>query len=98
MKYTDEYVATALKLSDEIGVQRASEVLGIHHSTLGRWRLKRKNGKMPACMPIPVGQLLQRIREMEQENVALRQTNLLLIEAINVSAGGQQGNSSAATH
>lgn len=98
MKYTDEYVATALKLSDEIGVQRASEVLGINHSTLGRWRLKRKNGKIPACMPIPVGQLLRRIRELEQENAALRQTNSLLVEAINVSVGGQQSNPATAAH
>lgn len=88
--YTNEYKAAALKLSDEIGIKRASAELGISYYTIGNWRRERKAGKQFACSSISVGQFVQRIRELEQENTTLRQTNKLLLEALTVSSGEQQ--------
>lgn len=40
-RYTREFRAQAIKLSDEIGVKKAAEQLGVVYSTLADWR---KNG------------------------------------------------------
>ena len=51
MTYTKEFKEEALKLSDEIGVQKAASQLGLPYYTLSGWRNKRKadlkNPKIP---------------------------------------------------
>ena len=42
MMYTKEFKEEALKLSDEIGVKKAAEQLGLPYYTLSSWRNKRK--------------------------------------------------------
>ena len=41
MKYSKEFKEEALKLSDEIGVKKAAQQLGIQYYTLSDWRTKR---------------------------------------------------------
>ena len=41
MKYSKEFKEEALKLSDEIGVKKAAQQLGIQYYTLSDWRSKR---------------------------------------------------------
>ena len=43
MKYDNSFKLEALKLSDEIGVRRAAEQLGIPYYTLADWRNIRKS-------------------------------------------------------
>ena len=43
MKYSKEFKEEALKLSDEIGVKKASTQLGLHYYTLAEWRKNRKS-------------------------------------------------------
>ncbi len=38
MNYDNEFRQEALKLSDEIGVKKASELLGVPYYTLSAWR------------------------------------------------------------
>ena len=42
VKYSKEFKEQALLLSDEIGVKKAAEPLGINYSTLADWRKTRK--------------------------------------------------------
>ncbi len=44
VKYSKEFKKQALLLSDEIGVKKAAEQLGINYSTLADWR-KTRNRK-----------------------------------------------------
>ena len=41
MKYSKEFKEEALKLSDEIGLKKAAQQLGIQYYTLSDWRSKR---------------------------------------------------------
>ena len=41
MRYSKEFKDEALKLSDEIGVKKAAQQLGIQYYTLSDWRSKR---------------------------------------------------------
>ena len=41
MKYNKEFKEEALKLSDEIGLKKAAQQLGIQYYTLSDWRTKR---------------------------------------------------------
>lgn len=42
-RYSKEYKEEALKLSDEIGVKKAAQQLGIAYFTLADWRSIRRN-------------------------------------------------------
>ena len=42
MNYSKEFKEEALKLSDEIGIKKAAEQLGLKYYTLAEWRKNRK--------------------------------------------------------
>ena len=43
MKYSKEFKEEALRLSDEIGLKKAAQQLGIQYYTLSDWRAKRNS-------------------------------------------------------
>jgi transposase len=43
MKYSKEFKEEALKLSDEIGLKKAAQQLGIQYYTLSDWRTKQNS-------------------------------------------------------
>ena len=45
MRYTKEFKEEALKLSDEIGVRKTAEQLGLSYNTLTDWRNTGKNSR-----------------------------------------------------
>ena len=47
-KYSKEFKEEALKLSDEIGVKKTSEQLGIQYYTISCWRRNHKKGIIKA--------------------------------------------------
>lgn len=80
-KYSKEFKEEALKLSDEIGVKKTSEQLGLQYYTLADWR---KHRKAETKIPDPETDATQRarIRELERENKELRQSNEILKDAL----------------
>ena len=53
MKYSKEFKEEALKLSDEIGVKKAAQQLGIQYYTLSDWRSKRSAAiKHSGCLVV----------------------------------------------
>lgn len=85
-KYSNEFKAEALKLSDEIGVKKAASQLGLPYYTLADWR-NRTRGKIEKdpTAENPKKNLSEqeiRIRELEKENEELRTANDILKDAL----------------
>ena len=82
MNYSKEFKEEALKLSDEIGIKKAAEQLGLKYYTLAEWRKNRK-----AKLSEPINHLTDteakaRIRELEKRNAELERANDILKDAL----------------
>lgn len=87
MNYDNEFRQQALALSDEIGVKKAAEQLGIPYYTLTTWRTQRTKYGADAYVGSGHSRKLldpkeQRIRELEKENKELQRANDILKEAL----------------
>ena len=78
--YSKEFKEEALKLSDEIGLKKAAQQLGIAYYTLADWRSIRRNAP-PVEIPSAEEQAA-RIRELERENAELQKANEILKDAL----------------
>ena len=83
MTYSKEFKQQAIKLSDEIGTQKACEQLGLTYFTLGGWRKKENrkrimNEDTPENTTTP---LTEREKKLMKENEELREANDILKEA-----------------
>jgi transposase len=77
--YSKDFKEEALKPSDEIGVKKAAQQLGIAYYTLADWRSIRRNAP-PVEIPSAEEQAA-RIRELERENAELQKANEILKDA-----------------
>ena len=80
MRYTKEFKEEALKLSDEIGVRKAAEQLGLKYNTLTDWRKQRK--EQQSQPQLSEAEQARRIRELEQELAELKRANDILKDAL----------------
>lgn len=80
-KYSKEFKEEALKLSDEIGVKKAAEQLGLQYYTLADWRKLRKL-KIKNKVVFTEDEASRRILELERENRELKQANDILKDAL----------------
>ena len=80
-KYSKEFKEEALKLSDEIGVKKAAEQLGLQYYTLAGWRKLRKL-KIKNKVVFTEDEASRRISELERENRELKQANDILKDAL----------------
>ena len=78
--YSREFKEEALKLSDEIGVKKAAQQLGIAYYTLADWRSIRRN--VPPAKTLSAEEQAIRIRELEREVSELRTANDILKDAL----------------
>jgi transposase len=78
--YSKEFKEEALKLSDEIGLKKAAQQLGVAYYTLADWRSIRRNAP-PVEIPSAEEQAA-RIRELERENAELQKANEILKDAL----------------
>ena len=82
MKYSKEFKEEALKLSDEIGVKKAAQQLGIQYYTLSDWRSKRNTAIKAKNNQMSDEELKQRNFELEKEIAELRKANDILKDAL----------------
>ena len=87
MKYDNSFKLEALKLSDEIGVRKASEQLGIPYYTLADWRNIRKSEGESAFVGSgnrrePLDEKDRRIQELENELREAKRANEILKDAL----------------
>lgn len=86
-KYKKEFKEEAVKLSDEVGVKKAAEQLGISYATLCSWRSKRKQYGEQAFVGSGylypnTENMSPREIELERENAELRRANDILKDAL----------------
>ena len=83
MTYSKEFKQQAIKLSDEIGTQKACEQLGLSYFTLGDWRKKENrkrimDEKTTENTSVP---LTEREKKLMKEIEELREANNILKDA-----------------
>ena len=78
--YSKDFKEEALKLSDEIGVKKAAQQLGIAYYTLADWRSIRRNAQPAKTLSAEEQSI--RIRELEREVSELRTANDILKDAL----------------
>ena len=82
MKYTREFKEEALRLSDEIGVKKAAQQLGLKYYTLADWRKNRNEIRKNPPPVMSESELRELNRQLERENAELRQANEILKDAL----------------
>ena len=70
MTYSKEFKQQAIKLSDEIGTQKACEQLGLTYFTLGGWRKKENRKRITTVNPGGLPPSIYRERFEAQFSVA----------------------------
>ena len=87
MTYDKSFKEEAVRLSDEIGVKKASEQLGVPYYTLTGWRRNERRYSTQAYVGsghkrVSADPKEQRIYELEKENRELQRANEILQEAL----------------
>lgn len=87
MTYEKSFKEEAVRLSDEIGVKKAAQQLGIPYYTLADWRQSRKRYSSQAYIGsghkrVPADPKGQEVYELRKENAELRRANEILQEAL----------------
>ena len=80
-RYSKEFREQALKLSDEIGVKKASEQLGVLYGTLAYWRKNKKRKEQPEPVS-DTSPISEREKQLLKENKELKEANEILKEAL----------------
>ncbi len=78
-QYTKEFRDQAVKLSDEIGLKKASEQLGVAYFTLSNWR-KEKKGKLK--YDFSSEPQTEREKQLMKEIAELKEANEILKDAM----------------
>ena len=79
-QYSKEFREQALELSDEIGLKKASEQLGVLYGTLSDWRKKR--GKQEKEKSKRSEKPEDEIARLQKEVESLKKSNLILKDAL----------------
>ena len=95
MQYDKEFKLQALQLSDEIGVKKAAEQLGINYYTLAEWRKTRNKRGTDAFVGsghqvLPASDKDRRIMKLEAELRETRRANEILKEALGFFAASRK--------
>ena len=85
--YEKSFKEEAVKLSDEIGIKKAAQQLGIPYYTLADWRHRQNIHGSQAHVGSGHKRMSgdekdQRIRELEKQNAELQRANDILQEAL----------------
>lgn len=80
-QYTKEFREEAILLSDEIGVKKAVEPLGVVYSTLVDWR-KRRNTMKKEKQNVFSESLTEREKQVMKEIAELKEANEILKDAM----------------
>ena len=82
VKYNKEFKEQALLLSDEIGVKKVAEQLGINYSTLADWRKTRSRKAREERIASDKSPLNERELALYKEIQELKKANEILKDAL----------------
>lgn len=80
--YTKEFREQALRLSDDIGVKKASEQLGVLHGTLAAWRKIRAREMKNPPKEMSDAEQKAEIERLRKENAEFKTANEILKDAL----------------
>ncbi len=80
-RYNKEFREQVLKLSDEIGIKKASEQLGVIYGTIADWR-KNRTKKNKQVTVEDTSALTEREKQLIKENLELKNANEILKDAL----------------
>lgn len=80
--YSKDFKEQALKLTDDIGLKKASVQLGLKYSTLAGWRQVRNKKKNQNNDLFDAAPLTEREQKMKKEIQELKQANEILKDAL----------------
>lgn len=90
-QYDKQFKEEAVRLSDEVGMRKAVEQLGIPYYTLAEWRQKRKAYGEKAYVGSGNSRgNLTREQQLEKENAELRRANEILKDALGFFANDRR--------
>ena len=90
-QYDKQFREEAVRLSDEVGMRKAAEQLGIPYYTLAEWRQKRKAYGEKAYVGSGNSRgELTREQQLEKENAELRRANEILKDALGFFANDRR--------
>lgn len=81
-RYTKEFREQALRLSDDIGVKKAAEQLGVIYGTLSDWRKLRARLVKKAEVPMTKEEQKAENERLRKENAELQRANEVLKDAL----------------
>lgn len=85
-RYDKGFKEEAVRLSDEIGVKKAAEQLGVFYNTLQEWRKRRTlhgdGAHIGSGRAYSDASKTTREKELERENAELRRANEILKDAL----------------
>ena len=95
MKYDKDFKIQAIQLSDDIGVQKAAEQLGIPYYTLADWRYHRARNGIDNFVgsghkQLPRDEKDRRIMELEAELREAQRANEILKDALGFFASSRK--------
>ena len=82
VKYSKEFKEQAVLLSDEIGVKKAAEQLGVNYSTLADWRKTRNRKAKEERITSDKSPLNERELALYKEIQELKKANEILKDAL----------------
>lgn len=82
VKYNKEFKEQALLLSDEVGVKKVAEQLGISYYTIAEWRKVRSRKAKEERIASDKTPLNERELEMQREIQELKKANEILKDAL----------------
>jgi transposase len=79
-RYDEEFREQALKLSDEVGLRKASDQLGVVYGTLADWRKQRarSGSNKKEGLDNPGDEIVR----LKKENLELQKANSILKDAL----------------
>lgn len=87
-RYDQNFKDEALKLSDDIGVKKASEQLNLNYGTLSGWRKQR--AKRNKTKKKSDNEILEENARLKKENDELKSANEILKDALGFFAGDRK--------
>jgi transposase len=80
-RYSKEFKEQVLKLSDEIGIKKASEQLGVVYGTIADWRKNRNRNNKPVYTD-NLTPLTEREKQLMKELQEVKNANEILKDAL----------------
>ncbi len=87
-RYSEEFKSDAVEMTEEIGLSKAAEKLGINPTNIRRWR-DEFNTEAPDSSEPSVEELKRRNKQLEKENGYLRKINDVLKKSMAIFSNDQ---------